>query len=216
MTSLPETAWQEKQYLRRWTWSEVLRSSEISSWPKNVVCMLENHVFIFERDSSMAPCVALSLFHPYAEGCSLRFHSGFVQQVFKPMWLCYLSFRFPYPQAVLLNTNSVSYRSLMVHCCGGHVEGCRCCQEVVWFSSSQSSGEETRVFYSYLFNCPGLFMWTLSCPHVGCDLIYTFCYTITLYLFIAVVNFVLCHHIWLCGNSLLGYRQQWREHFFES
>jgi hypothetical protein len=52
---------------------------------KNVVCMLENHVFIFERDSFMAPCVALSLFHPYAEGCSLRFHSGFVQQVFKPM-----------------------------------------------------------------------------------------------------------------------------------
>ncbi len=37
---------------------------------KNVVCMLENHVFIFERDSFMAPCVALSLFHPYAEGCS--------------------------------------------------------------------------------------------------------------------------------------------------
>jgi hypothetical protein len=44
---------------------------------KNVVCMVENHVFRFGRDSFMAPCVALSLFHPYAEGCSLRFHSGF-------------------------------------------------------------------------------------------------------------------------------------------
>ncbi len=30
---------------------------------KNVVCMLENHVFIFERDSFIALCVALYFIH---------------------------------------------------------------------------------------------------------------------------------------------------------